>query len=182
MKNFSMAVLIVSMGLVSGAGSARAQGPAGAGAGAPTTSSASSSTASHSSHSYNPIKWIKKGPKNSGDPAAGTADHDRNLAARLESQGVLPAGANLGDTCSAFKGRAECVAALHASHNLGLDFNCVKSSVTGVLVSADASGCKQASNGKPASLADAIRALKPDANAKAEAKNAEKQAEEDLKS
>lgn len=184
MRKLAVAILIFSVGLTMGVAGALAQGPAGAGAGAATVKGADTSAASsHAPHSYNPIKWVKKGHKNSSDAAvdAGGA-RDKALTAKLQAQGVLAANANLTDTCAAFKGLNECVAALHASHNLGLDFGCVKSNVTGVLVSADASACKQASSGKAVRLADAIHALKPDANAKAEAKNAERQAAEDLKS
>jgi hypothetical protein len=43
------------------------------------------------------------------------------------------------------------------------------------------SGCKGTPGTKIMSLSSAIRAMKPEANAKAEEKNAEKQAREDLK-
>jgi hypothetical protein len=93
---------------------------------------------------------------------------------------VLPADADLQGTCSTFKDLGDCVAALHAGHNLGLNFNCLKSDLTGVQTSVDMSSCTSATNGKPMSLRKAIHALKPDADAKAQEKNAEKQSREDL--
>src|SRR6266851_3985123 len=84
------------------------------------------------------------------------------------------------DACAPFTALNECVAALHASHNLGLDFNCLRADVTGVLTGADLSGCTGAGE-KALSLTKAIHALKPDAKAKGEAKNAEQQAKDDLK-
>jgi len=52
--------------------------------------------------------------------------------------------------------------------------------VTGVLTSADVSGCKSAGD-KAQSLHKAIHLLNPDADAKGATKNAEQQAKEDLK-
>jgi translation elongation factor EF-Ts len=62
-----------------------------------------------------------------------------------------------------------------------LDFNCVQADVTGVHTGADLSGCKGAIKEKSGSLIKAVHTLKPEVNAKAEAKNAEKQAQDDLK-
>jgi hypothetical protein len=75
----------------------------------------------------------------------------------------------------------ECLAVLHASHNLGMDFNCLRADVTGVHTSADLSGCKVPDEGKAQSLNAAIHQLNPDANAKQAAKDAEQQAKDDLK-
>jgi hypothetical protein len=75
----------------------------------------------------------------------------------------------------------DCVAALHVSKNIGLDFNCLKSNLTGVQTGADMSSCKGPAGDKAISLTKAIHAMKPDADAKNEAKNAEKQAKDDLK-
>jgi hypothetical protein len=47
--------------------------------------------------------------------------------------------------------------------------------------STEISSCKGLTGGKAMSLSQAIHALKPDADAKGEAKNAEKQAHDDLK-
>ena len=160
-----------------GAGFAAAQGPAGAGA---TTAASSSNSSSGSSHSYNPIKWVKKGPNTTTEPLDAKSDQDKRLTSKLQVQGLLPANTSLTDTCSAIKGLDECVAALHAGHNLGLDFNCLRSSMTAVHSSTDIASCK-ATGDKAMSLSKAIHALKPDADSKAAAKNAEKQAHDDLK-
>jgi len=47
--------------------------------------------------------------------------------------------------------------------------------------SGNVSACKAPENGKPVNLVKAIHLLKPDADAKAEAKTAEKRAREDIK-
>jgi hypothetical protein len=75
----------------------------------------------------------------------------------------------------------ECLAALHASHNLGVDFNCLRADVTGVHTGADVSGCKVADGEKAQGLIKAIHQLKPDVNAKRATKDAEQQAKDDLK-
>jgi hypothetical protein len=58
----------------------------------------------------------------------------------------------------------------------------MKSNLTGVQTSADMSSCKGSAGDKAMSLSKAIHAMKPDADAKAETKTAEKQAKDDLKS
>ncbi len=181
---FVVAVLIlsVSLFLTVGAQRAGAQGPAGAGASTAVKGSSSSSS-SHSSHSLNPIKWVKKdkGSKNSPDSNGTRGDVEKKLTPKLQAQGVLPANANATDACAPFVALNECLAALHASHNLGLDFKCLSASVTGVHSNADMSGCKVADGEKALSLNKAIRALNPNADAKGATKNAEQQAKDDLK-
>jgi hypothetical protein len=76
----------------------------------------------------------------------------------------------------------DCVAALHVSHNLKIKFNCLKWNVTGIQpVKGNVSACTVPDGGKALSLTKAIQALKPDADAKAEAKTAERRAQEDIK-
>ena len=178
---FAVAVMVVSVSLflTVGAERAGAQGPAGAGASTAAKGS-SNSSGSKSSHSLNPIKWVKK-DKNSVDSNGSRSDTEKKLTPKLQAQGVLPANSNATDSCAAFVALNECLAALHAGHNLGLDFNCLRASVTGVHASADMSGCKVADGEKALSLNKAIHALNPDAEAKGATKNAEQQAKDDLK-
>ncbi len=67
--------------------------------------------------------------------------------------------------CSGFKNLGECVAAVHVSNNLNIPFADLKSRMTGT---------------NPEALGKAIQDLKPDANAKQEAKKGQKQAQQDL--
>lgn len=177
-KNF-LAVLLVTCAVLLlitvGAGRAVAQGPAGAGA------SAAAQESSHSSHSLNPIKWVKKDSKNSVDSNGSRGDVEKKLTPKLQAAGVLPATSNATDACASFTALNECLAALHASHNLGLDFNCLRASVTGVHASADMSGCKAADGEKAQTLNKAIHLLNPGADAKGATKNAEQQAKDDLR-
>ena len=178
MKRNLLGVVIVAVGLSAfitvGAERAAAQGPAGAGA------SAASQQSSHSSHSLNPIKWVKKDSKKSVDSNGSRSDVEKKLTPKLQAQGVLPANANATDACASFTALNECLAALHASRNLGLDFNCLRASVTGVHSNADMSGCKAADGEKALSLTRAIHLLNPSANAKNATKTAEQQAKDDL--
>jgi hypothetical protein len=177
MKRKLMLVVTMAMFSVSyGAGHAKAQGPAGAGAGGAASSSSSSSSIGTK---LNPIKWVKK--DKSSDPSDAKDQQDQKLTANLQAQGVLQANIDAKAACDNFKTREDCVAALHASKNLGLDYNCLKSNVTGVQAGADMSSCKETGGDKGISLVKAIHLLKPDADAKGEAKNAEKQAKDDLK-
>jgi hypothetical protein len=147
---------------------AAAQGPAGVGAAAAQDTS------------LNPIKWIKKDPKNSPD-GAGRNDTEKKLTPVLQSKEVLAANATVTDACASFTVLDACLAALHASHNLGVNFVCLRAAVTGVHGSGDISGCKVADGEKALALNKAIHALKPDANAKQAVKEAEQQAKDDLK-
>jgi hypothetical protein len=160
-----------SITLTVGAERTMAQGPAGAGAAA---------AAQDSSHSLNPIKWVKKDSKDSSD--AGTrSDVEKKLTPGLQAQGLLAANATGTDACAPFTELTECLAALHASHNLGIDFNCLRADATGVHTSADVSGCKVADGEKAQGLSKAIHQLKPDVNARQATKDAEQEAKDDLK-
>ena len=176
MKKTGFAVLILAAGASFLGTEATAQGPAGVGA---TAAASRSSSSSGSSHSMNPIKWIKK--DKSASNSAPSTDQAKRLTARLQQTGVLAADGDVSTSCATFKNLGDCVAALHASHNVGLDFNCIRADVTGVLTSADVSGCKGAVGDKAVSLQAALKRLKPEVDAKSEARSAEKQAKEDLK-
>lgn len=129
--------------------------------------------------SYNPIHWIKKGPTASEQLAA-NAEQSKKLASEL--QAILPAKTKLEDACTSFRQLTECVATLHVSHNLKIRFNCLKWDVTGVQPgSGNVSSCSAPERGKALGLAKAIETLKPQADAKAEAKSAERRAQEDIK-
>lgn len=175
MKRVILILAIAVMGVSVLATTAAAQGPAGAGAGAATASEQKS--ARSGSHSYNPIKWIKKDKKQPVD----TGDQARKLTARLQAQGIVAGNADVNGLCTDFKELESCLAALHASHTLGLNFVCVKASVTGVRAGADAASCKMPNTDKPISLSNAIKLLKPDADAKGATKDAENLAKQDLK-
>jgi hypothetical protein len=129
--------------------------------------------------SYNPFHWIKKGPTASEQLAA-NGDQSKKLASEL--QAILPPKTKLEDACTAFRQLNECVASLHVSHNLKIKFNCLKWDVTGIQPGkGNVSSCSAPEGGKGLSLAKAIQALKPESDAKAEAKSAERRAQEDIK-
>jgi hypothetical protein len=177
MKKLVMVVALAMLTASLGASRASAQGPQGAGAG----SASASASSSGGGHSLNPIKWVKKDPKSASDQLDSKDEQDKKLTANLQAQGVLPAKTDAKSACENFKALDECVAALHASKNEGLDFNCLKSNLTGVQTSADMSSCKGPAGDKSITLSKAIHAMKPDADAKGAAKTAEKQAKDDLK-
>ena len=172
----TVAILIVSFSTVRAA----AQGPAGSGA----SVAAGGGSSSSSSRSLNPLKLFAKKeakPDAAANSPVANDDLDKRLEAKLHAMQVLGANATLKDSCVKFLQRVDCLAALHASHNLGLNFECVKSNVTGVRVGADTSSCRMPEGDKPLSLAKTIKLLKSDANAKASAKDAETIAKEELR-
>lgn len=150
-----------------------AQGPAGSGA-------AEAAGGGSGSHSYNPTKWF--GKKDS-KPASSVAPEelDKKLEQKLSAGHVLNAGISMKDACRNFLERVDCLAALYASHNLGLNLECVRASMTGVRTDAEATSCRMPDGDKPLNLMKTIRLLKPDADAKNAAKEAEGAARQDLK-
>jgi hypothetical protein len=160
-----------SISLTFSAQRASAQGPAGAGA---------ANASQDNTRLLNPMNWVKKDSKDSS-AGASRSDIEKKLTPALQSQGVLAADASATDACAPFKALDGCLAALHASHNLGVDFNCLRTNVTGVHANADMSGCKISDSDKAQSLSKSIHLLKPDANAKQATKDAEQQAKDDLK-
>lgn len=164
----------------------QAQDPAGSGQGA---------TSSDPSHWYSPARFKKLNPvpyvkkpidylrsdsKTADDQLAANSDEERHLTAQLQSHGLLPSHTDLKTTCSNFKGLDDCVAALHASHNVGIKFVCLKWNVTAVAPDGAAKTCTEPESSRSVTLERAIRALKPDADAREEAKTALRQARENI--
>ena len=83
------------------------------------------------------------------------------LSSNLQS--LLPEGTDVQQAASGFKNLGQFVAAVHVSKNLGIPFDDLKA--------------KMATD---SNLGKAIHELKPDADAKAEAKKAKQQANQDL--
>jgi hypothetical protein len=131
-------------------------------------------------HSYNPIKWIKKGPgPTASEQLAANQQEEKKLS--LQLQAVLPPRTSLKDACAGFKNLNDCVAALHVSHNLDIKFNCLKWDVTGGKPAGDVKSCAAPSKDKAMDLSKAIHVLKPGVNSRTQAKSAEKRAREDIK-
>src|SRR5260370_32164299 len=78
--------------------------------------------AATAAHSYNPMKWIKKSPSpTASEQLAANKDQEKKLS--LQLQAVLPPRTNPKDAIAGFKTLNPCVAPLHLSHNLNLQFN-----------------------------------------------------------
>ncbi len=90
------------------------------------------------------------------------------LSAKLQSQGLLPAGTDLKTACAPFRTLGQCIAAIHVSHNLG--GNCTFAGLTSAMTGT-----------APESLGKAIQGCDPHVSAKAAAKKATKQADTDIK-
>src|SRR5215469_52958 len=156
---------------------ALAQGPGPAGAGAAEAAGGGSS----SSRSYNPLKFFAKKDAKPGLSAVSVAELDKRLEPKLRESKVLAGDATLKQVCANFIERFDCLAALHASQSLNLNFECVTSNVTGVRVGTDSSSGRMPSGDKPLSLVKTIHLLKSDADAKNAARDAETAAREDIK-
>ena len=91
-------------------------------------------------------------------------DSNPALVSRLTP--LLPSGMTIDQAAQGFKNQGQFVAALHVSHNLNIPFAQLKAEMTGK---------------DHDSLGQAIHALKPAVDAKAEAKKAENEAKADRK-
>ena len=137
------------------------------GAGTPRGSTASGNSASSNSSSTH-------GSNSSSNSSPGDVLSHNNgklntkLSAKLQSQGLLPAGTDLKTACAPFRTLGQCIAAIHVSHNLG--GNCTFAGLTSAMTGT-----------APESLGKAIQGCAPHAAAKAEAKKATKQADTDIK-
>lgn len=168
-----------------------AQGQAPAGNGQANTNS------SDQTHWYN-ATWIKKlnpvpyvrkpidylksdsSSKTANEQLEANSAEEKHLTSQLQSHGLLPGHTALKDACSEFKSLDDCIATLHASQNVGVRFECLKWSVTAVKPDGAAKVCQEPDYGNPVTLERAIHGLKPDANAREEAKNALRQARENI--
>jgi hypothetical protein len=131
-------------------------------------------------HSYNPIKWIKKGPSpTASEQLAANKEEEKKLS--LQMQAVLPPRTSLKDACAGFKSLDDCVAALRVSHNLNIKLNCLKWDMTGAKPAGDVKSCEAPARDKAMDLSKAIHVLKPTVNSREQAKSAEKRAHEDIK-
>lgn len=108
-------------------------------------------------HGRNSDVWT--GRRSAGELLA----QNTKLSSKLQS--LLPAGTDLQQAAAGFKNLGAFVSAVHVSHNLGIPFDQLKAKMTGP---------------DSESLGKAIRDLRPDVKAKAEAKRAHKQAEHDF--
>ena len=143
--------------------------------------SASQSAPWYNPKKYNPAKLFKRDPKSANDQLASNGDLEAKLTHQLQVQEILPQDKNLQDACSAFKYLDDCVASLRVGHSLRIDFSCLKWDVTGVKPKPVADACAGPSGGKAMGLARSIDLLKPDSDAKTEAKEALRRARQDIK-
>lgn len=105
------------------------------------------------------------GQNSSHGSIASKLSRNTQLASKL--QALLPPGTDLQQAAQGFKNLGQFVAAVHVSKDLGIPFDQLKAKMTGP-------GAE--------SLGKAIRDLDPTANAKAAAKQAEREAKADFKS
>jgi hypothetical protein len=118
----------------------------------------------------------------SGDAGKKAPDQLLSQNTKLSSklQSLLPNGVTPQQACNGFKNLGQCVAAIHVSNNLGLDFNALKCDMTGKADTPTAA-CPTTTSSKKLSLGQSIESLKPGAAGKVESQKAAHQADEDLK-
>jgi hypothetical protein len=130
--------------------------------------------------SYNPLKWIRGNPRlTANEQLAANKEEERKLT--LQLQALLPPKTTLRDACSGFTSLEDCVAALHVSRNVKLKFNCLKWEMTAARPSGDIKSCEAPPRDKALPLDKAIQILNSGADARAQAKSAQRRAREDIK-
>jgi hypothetical protein len=120
---------------------------------------------------------------NSGPSAAQGKTMDQILTknTQLASKIKTLTGMSAQQACSGFKNLGQCVAAAHVSKNLGINFACMKSAMTGTAAPSGTScGASTNTSSKSMSLGKAIQTLSPTANSRTEARKGTKQAQQDL--
>jgi hypothetical protein len=121
---------------------------------------------------------------NAGNIEAGKKSPDQLLSQNTKLSGnlgkLLPNGVTPQQACDGFKNLGQCVAAIHVSHNLGLDFNALKCDMTGKADTPTAT-CPTTTSTKKLSLGQSITALDPNADSKTESQKAMNQANQDIK-
>lgn len=130
---------------------------------------------------YNPAKLFKRDTKSANDQLASNGDLEAKLTHQLQVQEILPQDRNLQDACSNFRYLDDCVASLRVSHTLKIDFSCLKWDVTGVKPKPVSDSCAGPVGGKAMSLERSVDLLKPDSNARSEAKEALRRGRQDIK-
>jgi len=137
-------------------------GHAGGGAGHSNPHAGASSSEASSKSSSKPTTTGKR-------TVSELLTHNTQLASKINSL----TGMNARQACSGFKNLGQCVAAAHVSKNLDIPFANLKAKMLGTSTGTATS--------KPMSLGQAIQALSPHANVKAETRKAKKQADDDFK-
>ncbi len=120
-----------------------------------------------------------------------TSNHklDGALTNALTKNGALPklpdgSTPNLVSDCSGFSNLGRCISAIHVAKNRDINFFCLREELTGQPLPTTGGTITCPANTEPngaKSLGAAIHALDPNANAKAEAKKANKEADTEIK-
>lgn len=116
---------------------------------------------------------------NSGALTGGALNPNSKLSGNLQK--LLPTGTTPQQVCANFTHLGPCVAAIHVSHNLGIDLNSLVCDMT--LKPIGSNTCPQgtATGTKGMSLGGAIQALDANADSKSESKKANQEAKQDIK-
>ena len=115
---------------------------------------------------------------NTGAKTGGTLNPASKLSGNLQK--LLPTGTTPQQVCANFTHLGPCVAAIHVSHNLGIDINSLVCDMT--LKPIGTSTCPKGTptGNKGLKLGAAIQALDPNADSKSESKKANQEAKQDI--
>jgi hypothetical protein len=126
-----------------------------------------------------------KGNSMNGNAGGAAASHGKTMDQLLTQNTKLSdkisalTGESAQQACSGFKNLGQCVAAAHVSKNLGINFGCLKSDMTGT-APATGTSCPAGTGSKSMSLGKSIQTLSPKADSKTATKKGQQQANQDL--
>lgn len=119
------------------------------------------------------------GNEGGGALSGGALNPNSKLAGNLQE--LLPTGMKPQEVCANFTHLGPCVAAIHVSHNLGIDINSLVCDMTLKPIGSNTCPKGTATSTKGMSLGGAIQALDPNADSKSESKKANQEAKQDIK-
>jgi hypothetical protein len=134
---------------------------------------------SHANGNANAAGNVGNGATAAGASHGKTMDQLLTQNTRLSDKISALTGQSAQQSCDGFKNLGQCVAAAHVSKNLGINFDCLKSDMTGTAPTS--TSCPAGTGSKSMSLGKSIQTLSPNTDSKSETKKGQQQANEDLK-
>lgn len=194
MKLITVAVAVLAIGLwlmpISAAAQGHAAGrpdgaPGGFGShaplGAPGADVDKGHGAAHDTTTSGASKAGKKTPDQLLAPNKELSENLSNLLNKMGLKNVNGAPLTPQEACANFKNLGQCVAAIHVSNNLGIDFNKLACDMTLKPVTTSMCPAGTGTGSKGMSLGASIDTLKPGTDSKTESQKAVTQANQDMK-
>ena len=196
MRKLTKAVAVLALGLwllpigalAQGRGLGKADGgPAVSGAHAPLgapggdADNGNGHGSAHDATASGPKDSGKKSPDELLGQSKNLSGNLNNLLSKMGLKNPDGSAVTAQEACANFRNLGQCVAAIHVSNNLGIDFNKLACDMTLKPVNTSMCPAGTGAGSKGMSLGASIDALKPGSDAKTEAQKGTAQANQDMK-